>query len=94
METKQDILDEVCAHLGLSSMQVSSGSTEPREFFIRIVSLLGLPAPKSADKPGLARCIVESAGNLWLPEFESRGSTITLNGLRAVRQAVFFFIHD
>ncbi len=94
METKQDILNEVCAHLGLASIQVSSGSTEPRDFFVRIISLLGLPAPSHADKPGLAKCIVESAGILWLPEYESRGSTVTLGGLRAVREAVFLFIHD
>lgn len=92
METKQDILNEVCMHLGLSPIQVSSGSTEPRDFFLRIISLLGLPGPNSGSKPALGRSIVESAGIMWMPEYESRGSTITLRGLRAVREAVYLFV--
>ena len=92
IEAKQDVINEVNDRLGLPAAKVSNGSTEPREFFERIVELLGIPAPAQVDKPGLARCIVEGAGFQWLPEFESRGSTVTLPGLRAVRKAVFLLV--
>ena len=88
METKQDVMDQVTSHLGLPRLKVSSGSTEPREFLERIVELLGIPRPGRTDKPGLGRAIVEGAGLPWLPQFESRGSTVTLAGLQAVREAV------
>ena len=95
METKQQVIDEVNTHLGLPVTKVSTGSTEPREFLQRIIDLLGLPAPERDDKPGLAKCVVECAGLVWLPTFESRGSTVTLLGLKAVRDAVFLFVpHD
>lgn len=92
METKQDVMDDVNGHLELPSVRVSSGSTEPREFFERIIELLAVPAPESTDKPGLGRAIVEGAGMPWLPTYESRGSTVTLEGLKAVREAVVLLI--
>ncbi len=88
MLKKQDVLDEVTSWLGLAQVKVSSGSTEPRLFFELVVELLGLETGPAKDKPGLARCIVEAAGFSWLPKYESRGSTVTLNGLIAVRDAV------
>ena len=92
METKQNVIDDVNGHLGLPSVRVSSGSTEPREFFERIIELLAVPAPENTDKPGLGRAIVEGAGMAWLPTYESRGSTVTLQGLKAVREAVVLLI--
>jgi hypothetical protein len=89
LETKQQVMDAVNTHLGLPMTRVSTGSTEPREFLQRIVELLGLPVPQRDDKPGLAKCVVEGAGLVWLPTHESRGSTVTLLGLIAVREAVF-----
>lgn len=92
METKQQVMDAVNTHLGLPMTKVSTGSTEPREFLQRIIDLLGLPLFERDDKPGLAKCVVEGAGLVWLPIFESRGSTVTLLGLKAVRDAVFLLV--
>jgi hypothetical protein len=94
MELKQDVMDEVNTHLGLPLCKVSTGSTEPREFFHRIVELLAIPTPHRTDKPGLAQAIVEAAGFPWLPDYESRGGTVTRKGLDAVREAVMLFIPD
>jgi hypothetical protein len=91
-ETKQNIMDAVNSHLGLPLVRVSSGSSEPREFLSRIIELLGLRRPELDAKPGLAQGIVESAGFQWLPSYESRGSTVTLEGLRAVQRAVFLLV--
>jgi len=90
--TKQEVLDEVTRRLGIAPLRVSSGSTEPKEFFVQIVKLLGLSVSLDLDKPTLARSIVEGAGFPWHPQHESRGSTVTLDGLMAVRDAVFFLI--
>lgn len=91
-QTKQEIMDDINSHLGLPLLRVSSGSSEPREFFSRIIELLGLPTPSQDDKPGLARGIVECAGLKWLPTFESRGSTVTLAGIKSVQEAVYLLI--
>jgi hypothetical protein len=92
LETKQQVMDAVNTHLGLPMTRVSTGSTEPREFLQRIVDLLGLPLPERDDKPGLAKVVVEGAGLVWLPIYESRGSTVTLVGLKAVKEAVFLLV--
>lgn len=89
MATKQDILDEVTTRLGLAQLKVSSGSTEPRLFFELVIELLAIEPDGLKDKQGLARRIVEAAGFPWLPQYESRGATVTLPGLIAVRDAVF-----
>jgi len=43
-------------------------------------------------KPQMAQAIVESTGEVWAPDFESRGGTVTLSGLEAVRDAVRFYV--
>jgi hypothetical protein len=92
MTTKQEVMNSINDHLGLARIRVSSGSTEPKVFFEAIVTLLAIPGPTVADKPGLAKAIVEGAGLPWLPEFESRGSTVTLAGLEAVYSSVLLLV--
>lgn len=71
---------------------MSTGSTEPRKIFILVDQVLGLGIDQHLDKPGLARAIVEAAGFDWSPAFESRGSTVTRDGLLAVWEAVRLFL--
>lgn len=71
---------------------VSTGSTEPKTLFTAANQMLGLRAPVGSTKPQLARHIVESAGFIWRPTYESRGSTITRTGLTAVRHALRFLL--
>lgn len=74
---------------------MSTGSTAPREVFIEIDEAFGLGITSRAKtKPELASAIVNAAGYAWLPQFESRGSTITRDGLLAVLDAVRFFKGD
>jgi len=87
-ESKQQIMNDICLLTGLPSAKNSTGSTTPRDFLLSIAVLLGIPKVSRLDKPHLARAIVESAGLVWLPEYESRGSTVTRAGVAAVRDAV------
>ena len=41
------------------------------------------------DKPDIGKLIVEADGELWLPDFDSTGGTITKEGLEAIKRAVF-----
>lgn len=94
--SKADIVNEICHRIGLrQSLHMSTGSTEPRELFVEIDKAFGLGiASRANTKPELASAIVNAAGFAWLPHFESRGSTITREGLLAVLDAVRFFKGD
>ena len=70
---------------------MSTGSTEPKTIFLLVNDVLGLGISPKKTKPDLARGIVEASGEVWGASFESRGGTVTLDGLVAVRVAVRFF---
>ena len=91
--TKQSIIDEIAMLLGMQNApKVSTGSTEPREIFDLISGNLGIVANgKQLTKPELARAIVEASGSVWLPNYESRGGTVTISGLQAVLDATRLF---
>lgn len=82
--TKEDVVKELAHMLGVVAPAMSTGSTEPKEIFVAVVRVLGLGLDTSQTKPDLARDIVESDGLVWGPECESRGGTVTLDGLERV----------
>lgn len=94
MTTKAEVIESVSAALGFDPPPLSTGSTEPRTFFVLINATLGLGLDPAAGKQDLARGIVEAAGMLWEPGYESRGATVTLDGMLAVQRAVAFFVAD
>ncbi|MEE6272105.1 hypothetical protein V2J56_01935 [Georgenia sp. MJ206] len=71
--------------------KMSTGSTEPRAIFDIVNQELALGFPSRLTKPEIAQAIVESTGEVWAPDYESRGGTVTLKGLQAVREAVHFY---
>ncbi len=89
---KDVIVAEVARLIGVEPPAMSTGSSEPRAIFLLVNDRLGLGLDERADKPGLARGIVEASGDRWLPTYESRGSTVTRDGLVAVLRAVEFFL--
>jgi hypothetical protein len=90
MSTKQEIIDEVCNHLGISSFYISTGSTEPKDFLLAVADQLGIKGLSSGmDKQEIGKLLVEASGSLWLPDFDSSGGTITKEGLIAIAQSVF-----
>ena len=92
MITKQQIMDETSGLLGIRKFQVSTGSTEPKEFFLEIISALGIGGDVAKlGKQELAKLIVESTGSPWRLEFDSAGATVTTAGLLAVKNSVEYF---
>jgi len=85
---KDEIVVEIARLVGVPAPPMSTGSTEPRAIFVHVNHRLGLGIDPRADKPGLARGIVEASGGRWLPTYESRGATVTKEGLLAVLGAV------
>ena len=88
---KSEIVGEIARLLGVDPPPMSTGSTEPRKIFELVNDRLGLKLDSSLGKPDLARGIVEASGEAWHPDYESRGATVTKDGLVAVLQAVQFF---
>jgi len=86
--TKEEIVAEIAAILGIGAPRMSTGSTEPKEIFIAINRELGLGLDAGLGKHALARQIVECAGMTWGPDCESRGATVTSQGLEAVAASV------
>lgn len=91
---KTEVANQITDLLGLPNVQFSTGSTEPRELFLQVAEALGIDISGAGTKPGIAKKIVESAGEPWQVEYESSGSTITLKGLKAVHSAVEFFLQN
>lgn len=91
-EQKKDLVIEIANTLGREAPRMSTGSTEPRTIFDMVNDELALGLPEGLTKPQIAQAIVESAGEVWAADYESRGGTVTLRGLRAVRDAVRFYI--
>lgn len=88
---KKDIVAEIAQALGRETPKMSTGSTEPRAVFDIVNEELALGLSSSLTKPQIAQAIVESSGEVWAPDYESRGGTVTLKGLQAVREAVRFY---
>ena len=86
--TKQEVMDQICVLLGISTWRVSTGSTEPKGFLLEVASAIGLNVVSSETKTALAKMIVEAGGGTWLPTHESQGATITLSGLEAIELSV------
>jgi hypothetical protein len=86
--TKAELVAEIAAALDVPAPPMSTGSTEPKEIFLLASDLLGLDLPYRTAKPQLARRIAESAGVPWTVACESRGSTVTAEGLQRVLVAV------
>lgn len=92
MITKEQIVDSIAGLLGVAPPKISTGSTEPREIFDLVNTVFGLGLSSSLTKPELARAIVEATGECWNADYESRGGTVTRNGLLAVYRAVAYFV--
>lgn len=92
--SKAHLVAEIAELLDVENPGLSTGSTERKTLFAAANERLGLEPGRRSTKPQLARHIVESAGFVWRRSFESRGSTVTREGLLAVRDAIRFFLRD
>jgi len=92
MMSKEAIVRLIADGIGVEAPKMSTGSTEPRRIFDLVNEVLGLGIDQKCTKPEMARQIVEAAGLVWAPDYESRGGTVTRNGLAAVLRAVERFL--
>ncbi len=95
-ETKQTVLNEICAHMGVPSPTLTKGkgSSVPDPFFNEVLEFLG-EQDRSGSMPQRAQRIIEAVGMTWNPAKHSSikspsggGSTVTLPGLKAILAAV------
>lgn len=89
---KSEVAHLITSKLGLPDVHFSTGSTEPKELFLQVANCLAIDISGVNSKPTIARRIVEASGEIWLPDYESSGSTVTMDGLKAVHSAVEFFL--
>lgn len=90
-ETKQDVINEICDLLGIPHRSVSVGSSLPADVFRAAAKRVGVTY---LNMPDACERIVKRAGLVWDAEFDSRGtisgggSTVTLEGVQALREAL------
>ncbi|GAA1970767.1 hypothetical protein GCM10009776_37240 [Microbacterium deminutum] len=90
-ETKQDVLDDVTRMLGLRRQVVSVGSSLPSDVFVAAARRVGVPV---GSMPEICEQIVRKAGHHYSASYDSRGSisgggsTVTLEGIQAMRSAL------
>lgn len=89
--TKQDVLWDICQVLGLPEASVGVGSSLPSDVFDAAARRCGVPA---GSMPEVGESIARRAGLPWPAKADSRGSmsgggsTVTLEGLKIMRDAV------
>jgi len=88
---KSDLVWIIAETIGVDPPRMSTGSTVPKEIFLLVNDSLGLGLDPRMTKPEMAKSIVELSGCAWPATAESRGGTVTADGLRAVLRAVQFF---
>lgn len=94
-ETKQDVLNDITDTLGLPRYLVSVGSSLPSEVFSVAAGRAGVA---TGSMPEVCEAIVRKSGRSYSPSFDSRdtlsggGSTVTLEGLREMRNALIHLL--
>ena len=76
--TKQEMMNRISEILSIRTYFVSTGSTEPRDFFVAVANQLGLQElSANQGKVDLAKLILQVLGEDWDDSYSSEGSTIT-----------------
>ncbi|TCJ21667.1 hypothetical protein [Nocardioides jejuensis] len=90
-ETKQDVLNDLCDILGIKRLATSNGSSLPTEVFQEAASQVGVAG---GAMPEVTERIIRKAGMPYSADYDSRatksggGSTVTLDGMQALRKAL------
>lgn len=98
METKDDLLFEICNSLGIESYQTTVGSSVPRRFFSDLLDYFELQ--DEGDAVTACKQILAKAKLDWKKEYSSEstpsggGTTITLAGLKALRSSISLLLDE
>lgn len=98
METKDDLLAEICDLLAIENYKTTIGSSVPRRFFSDLLDYFELP--DDGDAVTACKTLISSANLKWEGEFSSEaspsggGGTVTLSGLKALRNSVSILLDE
>jgi hypothetical protein len=98
VETKADIVREICDLVSIPEHTTTSGSSIPRRFFSDLLDTFGID--DEGDSVTASKKLFELANIPWDATFASEntpsggGGTITLEGLKALRNVVIYLLDD
>jgi hypothetical protein len=98
VETKDDLLFEMCNTLGLQLYQTTIGSSVPRRFFSDLLDYFELD--DEGDAVSACKQLLSKAGQEWQKEYSSEstpsggGGTITVSGMKALRNAISLLLDE
>jgi hypothetical protein len=91
---KLDAVNRLSQLTGSGPEALGPGSKERKSVLINLAIGLGIPFSHEFTKQELAAHLANRFGRRWLPEFESRGQTITLKGLNVLLEAATGLIQN
>ena len=98
METKDDLMAEICDLLAIESYKTTIGSSVPRRFFSDLLDYFDLP--DDGDAVTACKTLISNAKQKWEKEFSSEaspsggGGTVTLSGLKALRNSISILLDE
>lgn len=98
METKADIVREICDLVSIPEYTTTSGSSIPRRFFSDLLDTFGVI--DEGDSVTASKKLFELTSINWDASYASEntpsggGGTITLEGLKALRNVVIYLLDD
>ena len=98
METKADIVREICDLVSIPEYTTTSGSSIPRRFFSDLLDTFGID--DEGDSVTASKKLFELTNVNWDTTYASEntpsggGGTITLEGLKALRNVVIYLLDD
>ena len=98
METKADIIREICNLVSIPEYTTTSGSSIPRRFFSDLLDTFGIA--DEGDSVTASKKLFELTNVNWDASYASEntpsggGGTITLEGLKALRNVVIYLLDD
>ena len=98
METKADIVREICDLVSIPEYTTTSGSSIPRRFFSDLLDTFGID--DEGDSVTASKKLFELTNIHWDSTYASEntpsggGGTVTLEGLKALRNVVIYLLDD
>jgi hypothetical protein len=98
VETKDDLMAEICDLLAIETYKTTIGSSVPRRFFSDLLDYFGLP--DDGDAVTACKTLITNANLKWEREYSSEaspsggGGTVTLSGLKALRNSIAILLDE
>jgi hypothetical protein len=98
VETKADVMREICDLVSIPEYSTTSGSSIPRRFFSDLLDTFGIN--DEGDSVSASKKLFELTNIKWDSNYASEntpsggGGTITLEGLKALRNVVIYLLDD